>query len=210
MGCQKQLRVKRAPLSRVRRFASLSHDCYKLNVRSHCCLLGVQAVQRALRFPKCFVQRLRIEEVLVGHTGCVNRLAWNQDGTVLASGSDDRQASFETDPFTANVTGRSRLEAAGQFFCMQIMLWRYPETHLPPLCMETRHQANIFGVAMLPCCNDRSIVSGAMDFSVQLHRLDDSPTQPRHESTTQIAASYRDSDINVWQTTLLAFQTVES
>jgi len=30
-----------------------------------------------------------LEETLHGHTGCVNRLAWNEDGTLLASGSDD-------------------------------------------------------------------------------------------------------------------------
>ena len=27
----------------------------------------------------------------VRHDGCVNRLAWNEDGSLLASGSDDRQ-----------------------------------------------------------------------------------------------------------------------
>ena len=34
-------------------------------------------------------KELGLEETLHGHTGCVNRLAWNEDGTLLASGSDD-------------------------------------------------------------------------------------------------------------------------
>jgi WD and tetratricopeptide repeat-containing protein 1 len=55
---------------------------------------------------------------LEGHTGCVNRLAWNASGTLLASGSDDR--------------------------CVRI--WDY-QTHKSLLNLPTGHRANIFGVA---------------------------------------------------------------
>ena len=71
---------------------------------------------------------------------------------------------------------------------LQIMLWRYPDAQQPPICVETLHQANIFGVAFLPCCGDRSLISGAMDFSVQLHHLDHSPTVPRSVSSLRDTA----------------------
>ena len=35
-----------------------------------------------------------LESTLRGHSGCVNRLAWNDAGTLLASGSDDRRVSL--------------------------------------------------------------------------------------------------------------------
>lgn len=41
--------------------------------------------------PEFLARKLEISTVLNGHTGCVNRLAWNQDGSLLASASDDCQ-----------------------------------------------------------------------------------------------------------------------
>lgn len=49
----------------------------------------------------------------------------------------------------------------------QIRLWHYPETTRPPVVVETRHQANLFGVRFLPCTNNLQLVSGAMDYTVQ-------------------------------------------
>ena len=57
----------------------------------------LQAVQRKLQFPASLIPQLCVQDVLRGHMGCVNRLAWNEEGSLLASGSDDRQASFEND-----------------------------------------------------------------------------------------------------------------
>jgi hypothetical protein len=42
-------------------------------------------------FTEPLARTLGLEATLRGHRGCVNRLAWSQDGTLLASGSDDRQ-----------------------------------------------------------------------------------------------------------------------
>lgn len=41
--------------------------------------------------PEGLAKKLENATVLAGHTGCVNRLAWNQDGSMLASASDDCQ-----------------------------------------------------------------------------------------------------------------------
>lgn len=46
---------------------------------------------QALRFTPVWAQKLVNSAKLNGHQGCVNRLAWNEDGSLLASGSDDRQ-----------------------------------------------------------------------------------------------------------------------
>ncbi|KAK9823623.1 hypothetical protein WJX72_004300 [[Myrmecia] bisecta] len=92
-------------------------------------------------------QKLERESELRGHSGCVNRLAWNLEGTWLASASDDRK----------------------------VMLWAYPDTECAPLAVETHHQANIFGVQFLPESGNRQLVTGAMDCSVQCHRLDACP-----------------------------------
>lgn len=45
-------------------------------------------------FPPQFARHLRMTDELDGHNGCVNRLAWNHEGSLLASGSDDRRARF--------------------------------------------------------------------------------------------------------------------
>lgn len=112
--------------------------------------LGVtppRAVQARLHFNEAAAKRLSIEAVLRGHSGCVNRLCWNETGSLLASGSDDRK----------------------------VMLWSYPDTQRQPLSIETEHQANIFGVRFLPQTGDARLVTGAMDYTVQLHQLDDLP-----------------------------------
>ena len=36
--------------------------------------------------------------------------------------------------------------------------------------VDTRHQANLFGVRFLPCTNNLQLVSGAMDYTVQVTR----------------------------------------
>lgn len=44
--------------------------------------------------PEALARKLDNATVLNGHTGCVNRLAWNQDGSLLASASDDCQVCW--------------------------------------------------------------------------------------------------------------------
>lgn len=93
------------------------------------------ATQRAsvLPFNASTVDKLQLDTTCSAHTGCVNRLAWNAEGTLLASVSDDRQ----------------------------LLLWHYPDTHQPPLAVQTGHTSNVFGVAFLPQTNDRMLVTGA-------------------------------------------------
>ncbi|EFN53955.1 hypothetical protein CHLNCDRAFT_136223 [Chlorella variabilis] len=115
-------------------------------------LASPRAAQRAMHFTESAARRLSVEALLRGHQGCVNRLAWNESGSLLASGSDDRK----------------------------VMLWSYPDTQRQPVCVETEHQANIFGVRFLPQTGDSRLVTGAMDYTVQLHQLDTPPdSQPR-------------------------------
>mmetsp|Transcript_4466 Transcript_4466/g.10812 ORF Transcript_4466/g.10812 Transcript_4466/m.10812 type:complete len:654 (-) Transcript_4466:616-2577(-) len=103
-----------------------------------------EEVARKLHLTRDMAARLAVEDVLMGHHGCVNRLAWNQEGDRLASASDDRN----------------------------VILWHYPDSGRLPVLVETDHQANIFGVRVLPETGDGMIVTGAMDFLVQLHTLD--------------------------------------
>ncbi|KXZ56155.1 hypothetical protein GPECTOR_1g132 [Gonium pectorale] len=105
------------------------------------------AFNRALHFPTHFASKLTVEHTYQGHGGCVNRLAWNEDGSRLVSGSDDRRA----------------------------IIWHYPDVHRTPLALTTEHRANLFGAQFLPCTGDRRIITGAMDDTVQLHDLEDSP-----------------------------------
>ena len=49
--------------------------------------------RQALRFTPSWAEKLSNVKKLNGHEGCVNRLAWSEDGRLLASGSDDRQVA---------------------------------------------------------------------------------------------------------------------
>lgn len=61
------------------------------------------------------------------------------------------------------------------------MIWRHPPANVAPLAVQTHHHGNIFGVQFLPHSSDASLVTGAMDHTVQLHRLDGTPTKyPAH------------------------------
>ncbi|KAG2497866.1 hypothetical protein HYH03_004132 [Edaphochlamys debaryana] len=102
---------------------------------------------RGLHFPQHYAAKLRVEHTLQGHNGCVNRMSWNADGSLLVSGSDDRRA----------------------------IIWHYPDVDRTPLALSTEHRANIFGAQFLPCTGDRRVVTGAMDDTVQLHDLESSP-----------------------------------
>lgn len=44
------------------------------------------------------IKRLKLESTLYGHSGCVNCIEWNKSGSLLASGSDDRNVII-WDPF---------------------------------------------------------------------------------------------------------------
>lgn len=94
--------------------SNLPSDCFDRKIGRD------QGVSTKGRFYSHCVRKLKLADTLRGHTGCVNRIAWNDSGTQLASGSDDtRVGIFDY------ATGKNR--------------------DLFP----TGHTANIFGVAWL-------------------------------------------------------------
>lgn len=124
----------------------------------------VQAPSRGSRFSEAFAARLREESVLLGHTGCVNRLSWSPDGQWLASGSDDRA----------------------------VQVWPYPyDGPLRPVRLETHHQGNIFGVSWLPETANRELVTGAMDYTVQHHVMEGPPGPTAYGAAASTAATRR-------------------
>lgn len=62
------------------------------------CCKHTQAYVRGLHFSPALAERLEVAAVLKGHAGCVNRLAWNEEGDVLVSGSDDKQVCVPLPP----------------------------------------------------------------------------------------------------------------
>jgi WD40 repeat protein len=177
-------------------------------------------------------EKLTLEASLHGHQGCVNRLAWNEDGSLLASASDDCQVSQADSPDgqclsyadssrrpfwavqsrmivhrhfqqlpggaythtapTAQVTLMKQLLTSGPGWprvsrystsrfhhpslpFTQVLLWRYPDHQALPLVLETEHHANLFGVKFLPNTSNTRLVTGAMDYTVQLHELEAAP-----------------------------------
>ncbi|XP_068611719.1 WD and tetratricopeptide repeats protein 1 [Brachionichthys hirsutus] len=98
--------------------------------------------QRFYHVTEPFIKRLGLEAELQGHTGCVNCLEWNEQGDLLASGSDDQHA----------------------------IIWD-PFRHKKLTTMHTGHAANVFSVKFLPHSGDRILVTGAADTKVHVHDL---------------------------------------
>ncbi|CAG00028.1 unnamed protein product [Tetraodon nigroviridis] len=98
--------------------------------------------QKVYHVTEPFIRRLGLEAELQGHTGCVNCLEWNEQGDLLASGSDDQHA----------------------------IIWD-PFKHKKLTTMHTGHAANIFSVKFLPHSGDRILITGAADTKVHVHDL---------------------------------------
>ncbi|XP_078483013.1 WD and tetratricopeptide repeats protein 1-like [Ciona intestinalis] len=89
------------------------------------------------------LHRLQLEKELVGHSGCVNCLEWNESGSILVSGSDDTN----------------------------IILWD-PSTRTPIKTYASTHHGNIFSVKFLPKTNNHFIATGAADNHVFVHDIE--------------------------------------
>ncbi|CAI4230031.1 unnamed protein product [Auanema sp. JU1783] len=87
------------------------------------------------------VERLGNTETLESHAGCVNTLRWNEKGSLLISGSDDRM----------------------------LKLWSVDGTLIKTV--NTGHRGIIFAAEFVPCGEDRIIASGAGDHLVKLHDI---------------------------------------
>ncbi|CAH8618335.1 unnamed protein product [Heterobilharzia americana] len=88
------------------------------------------------------INRLGLEASLQGHRGCVNCLEWDERGTYLASGSDDR--------------------------CL--LIWD-PFERKSLLTMNTGHVANIFSVKFMSSLNENLVVTGAADSKIRVHDI---------------------------------------
>lgn len=87
-----------------------------------------------LRNSSSITRRLQTLGTLNVHCGCVNTIAWNDDGSTILSGSDD-QHLIVTDPFTSEVL----------------------------VDVHSGHRENIFSAKFLPGSNDRRVVSCSGD-----------------------------------------------
>lgn len=83
------------------------------------------------------VLRLDLHRKLEKHKGCVNTVSFNADGDILVSGSDDRR----------------------------VILWDW-ETGRIKLSFHSGHDNNVFQAKIMPCTDDRTIVTCAADGQV--------------------------------------------
>ncbi|KAL3504844.1 hypothetical protein ACH5RR_034685 [Cinchona calisaya] len=99
-------------------------------------------INHSLQVHSSLLRRLSLERELEGHQGCVNTLAWNSEGSLLVSGSDDTQ----------------------------INIWSYSSRKLLH-SIETGHLTNIFCTKFVPETSNELVVSGAGDAEVRLFNL---------------------------------------
>ncbi|KAA3454219.1 WD repeat protein iqw1-like [Gossypium australe] len=99
-------------------------------------------VGRSLQMHSSLIRRLSMEQELEGHQGCVNAVAWNSNGSLLISGSDDALINIWS------YSGRKLLQS-----------------------IETGHSANIFCTKLIPETSDELVASGAGDAEVRLFNL---------------------------------------
>ncbi|KAI5290472.1 hypothetical protein KEM54_001446 [Ascosphaera aggregata] len=102
-----------------------------------------------------WIDDLDIVSELQGHAGCVNALSWSQDGSLLASGSDDKHI---------NIYSYQR-DGGDQPFLRNTII-------------HTGHRANIFSVKFMPHSGDQTIVSCAGDHQVRVFDLEHSAKSP--------------------------------
>ncbi|GMY06996.1 protein ALTERED SEED GERMINATION 2 isoform X1 [Fagus crenata] len=101
-----------------------------------------QDVSHNFQMHSSLIRRLSLEKVMEGHQGCVNAVAWNSNGSLLISGSDDTRLN----------------------------IWSYNSRTLLH-SIETGHSANIFCTKFVPETSDELVVSGAGDAEVRLFNL---------------------------------------
>lgn len=88
------------------------------------------------------MRSLGVQKRLRKHRGCVNTISFNEDGSLLLSGSDDRAA----------------------------VLWNWQEG-TPTFAFHTGHSDNVFHALFMPFSGDRSIITCAADGQVYIYIL---------------------------------------
>uniref|UniRef100_A0A8D2DN90 DDB1- and CUL4-associated factor 8 n=1 Tax=Sciurus vulgaris TaxID=55149 RepID=A0A8D2DN90_SCIVU len=91
---------------------------------------------------RAFVQRLSLQYGLDGHLGCVNTVHFNQQGTWLATGSDD----------------------------LRVIVWDWIGKR-PVLDFESGHKNNVFQAKFLPNCGDSILATCSRDGQIRVAEL---------------------------------------
>jgi WD40 repeat protein len=132
------------------------------------------AYHRSSHFTDDIVSRLDRIDILggedangevIGHTGCVNALAWSQSGHCLATGSDDRRIILWK-------LGSSDEHPRAIKFSPVPDNGGYPRLDIAQSdVIETGHRANIFNVKWAPNCSDQRLLSVAGDNEIRIFDL---------------------------------------
>ncbi|KAF3321154.1 DDB1- and CUL4-associated factor 8 isoform X2 [Carex littledalei] len=101
-------------------------------------VLSSRCFARRVGGSEALIMRLRNDKRLDKHGGCVNTLSFNSDGTILASGSDDRQ----------------------------IILWDWDAGTVKHQ-FHSGHSNNVFQARFMPFTDDRVMVTCAADGEVR-------------------------------------------
>ena len=119
--------------------------------------------------------KLLLAGTLHGHRGCVNRLAWSDDGELLASCAEDRTVCLWS------VSGAAAV--------------------LPRLVASfaTSHTNNVVGVRFLPHTDCRVLVTGGSDGMVEVHHLTALAPAPSSSSAAASAPSSSSSSAYGWR-----------
>ncbi|KAF8776119.1 hypothetical protein HU200_003804 [Digitaria exilis] len=125
-------------------------------------LHGSHDFKKRVQFHSSLVQKLALEKEMEGHTGCVNAIAWNSNGSLLISGSDDTR----------------------------INIWSYNNRELLH-SIDTGHSANIFCTKFVPETGDEVVVSGAGDAEVRVFNMSRLSGRRPREISVEPAAVYQ-------------------
>nr|XP_032801136.1 DDB1- and CUL4-associated factor 8-like [Petromyzon marinus] len=94
------------------------------------------------RGSRTLVRRLRLQQSLQRHHGCVNTLHFNESGTLLASSGDD----------------------------LSVVLWNWATANVM-VKFESGHRSNVFQAKFLPQSGDSTLVSSSRDGQVRVSSL---------------------------------------
>ncbi|PUZ42476.1 hypothetical protein GQ55_9G585700 [Panicum hallii var. hallii] len=125
-------------------------------------LHGSPDIRKRVQFHSSLVQKLALEKEMEGHIGCVNAIAWNSNGSLLISGSDDTK----------------------------INIWSYNNQELLH-DIDTGHSANIFCTKFVPETCDEVVVSGAGDAEVRVFNMSRLSGRRPREISMEPAAVYQ-------------------
>ena len=132
-----------------------------LQNREYCNSTSPSILETDFQTNPTFINDLCISKKLKKHKGCVNTIRWNENGSLLLSGSDD----------------------------CNLCIWS-GETFELLSCIETGHSNNIFGAQFVPQSNDRKIISSAADGKILIIDLDSNLSTNNNNTSHKYAFHY--------------------